>query len=259
MYFRPVVTYPTRCVAPAFFARPAPVAQHIVPLFSLLDDSLTQLDNHLRQVQKRQFKRPFNPKFDVKENKESYSVEGELPGFDAKDISIEFLDDGHTLQIKGKTVKETKTERAPAAKAVEGTPETSEKAVADAPATAETPAEPNTSETSSVKSHQATVEDDVEEPANASATATATTEQAVVETPKPAEQQVADTVKTEQQPQQPEAKNWISERYTGSFTRSFRFASKVDQETVRASLKDGILAITLPFARKPESRKIQIE
>lgn len=260
MYFRPVVTYPTRCVAPAFFARPAPVAHQIVPLFSLLDDSLAQLDNHLRQVQiqKRQFKRPFNPKFDVKENKESYSVEGELPGFDAKDISIEFLDDGHTLQIKGKTVKETKTERAPAAKAVESTPETSEKAVADAPATTETAAEANTSETSSLKSHQATVEDDVEEPANASA-ATAT-EQAVVETPKPAEQQVTEPVKAEQpQQQQPEAKNWISERYTGSFTRSFRFASKVDQETVRASLKDGILAITLPFARKPESRKIQIE
>lgn len=252
MYFRPVVTYPTRCVAPAFFTRPAPVAHNFAPLFSLFDESLTQLDNQLRQAQ-RQFKRPFNPRFDVKETKEAYSVEGELPGFDAKDISIEFLDDGHTLQIKGKTVKETKSENAPAAKAVEGTPETSEKAIADAPAT-ETPAE-STSETGSVKSHQATVEDEVEEPANASAasTTTAPAEQAVAETPKaPEQQQVTKTEETE-------TKNWISERYTGSFTRSFKFPSKVDQEAVRASLKDGILAITLPFARKPESRKIQIE
>lgn len=247
-YFRPVVTYPTRCVSPAFFTRPAPVVHNFAPLFSLFDESLTQLDNHLRQAQ-RQFKRPFNPKFDVKESKESYSVEGELPGFDAKDISIEFLDDGHTLQIKGKTVKETKPENAPAAKAVEGT---SEKAVADAPAT-ETPAE-SASETGSVKSHQATVEDEVEEPANTSATTTAAApvEQAVTETPKVVEQHVTKT-------QEPETKNWISERYTGSFTRSFKFPSKVDQEAVRASLKDGILAITLPFARKPESRKIQIE
>lgn len=228
------------------------MAHQIVPLFSLLDESLTQLDNHFRQAQ-QQFKRPFNPKFDVKETKESYSVEGELPGFDAKDISIEFLDDGHTLQIKGKTVQETKRDNAAATKAVEGT---TEKVITDAPAAETTTeaVEANTSETSSLKSHQATVEDEAEEPANASAATT--TEQAVTEAPKPAEQQVTEQPK---ETEQPESKQWISERYTGSFTRSFKFPSKVDQEAVRASLKDGILAITLPFARKPESRKIQIE
>lgn len=253
MYFRPVVTYPTRCVAPAFFTRPAPIAHQIVPLFNLLDESLTQLDNHFRQAQS-QFKRPFNPKFDVKETKGSYSVEGELPGFDAKDISIEFLDDGHTLQIKGKTVQETKQNDAPAAEAVQGT---TEKAIADAPATETTTqaVEGNTSETSSLKSHQPTVEDEAEEPANASAATAPAIEQAVTETPKPVEQQVTEQPKAEQ----PQTKRLVSERYTGSFTRSFKFPSKVDQEAVRASLKDGILAITLPFARKPESRKIQIE
>lgn len=180
-------------------------------------------------------------------------MEGELPGFDAKDISIEFLDDGHTLQIKGKTVQESKRDSAPVAQTVEGT---TERAVADAPATETTTPEVNTSETSSLKSHQATVEDDVEEPANASAATTTATEQAVVEAPKTTEQQVTEQP---QQPEQPATKSWVSERYTGSFTRSFKFPSKVDQEAVRASLKDGILAITLPFARKPESRKIQIE
>merc|ERR1712063_171386 len=113
------------------------------------------------------------------------------------------------------------------------------------------------SETASVKSHRATVEDDVEEQtANTSAVAEqpqSQQEQPVAETLKSAEQQVV------QQPQEPEAKHWIAERYTGSFTRPFKFPSKVDQEAVKASLKDGILAITLPFARKPESKRIQIE
>lgn len=187
----------------------------------------------------------------MKETKGSYSVEGELPGFDAKDISIEFLDDGHTLQIKGKTVQETKQNNA---EAVQGT---TEKAIPDGPAAETTTqaVEGNTSETSSLKSHQATVEDEAEEPANASAANATTAEQAVAEAPKPVEQQVTEQPKAEQ----PQTKRLVSERYTGSFTRSFKFPSKVDQEAVRASLKDGILAITLPFARKPESRKIQIE
>lgn len=227
----------------------------LAPLFSLFDDSLAQLDHHMRSAQ-RQFKRPFNPKFDVKETKEAYSVEGELPGFDAKDINIEFLDDGHTLQIKGKTVQENKREHTPA-KAVESSSEQATKAVEAAPASENVAekTEATTSETSSLRSHQATVEDDVEEPANASAVEAATqpaAEQPVVEASKEVEQ--PRTTESE-----PEAKNWVSERYTGSFTRSFKFPSKVDQVAVKASLKDGILAITLPFARKPESRKIQIE
>lgn len=241
MFFRPVVTYPTRYAAPAFFARPhAPVVHDFAPLFSFFDDSLAELDQHMHQAQS-QFKRPFHPKFDVKETKEAYSVEGEVPGFDAKDISIEFLDDGHTLQIKGRTVKETKREHTPA-KAVEGPTSEPVKAI-DAPATA--------SETSSLKSHHATVEDDVEgqaKPSAAEATPEPTSEQAVTESPKAVKQQESE-----------EPVNWISERYTGSFTRSFSFPSKVDQEAVKASLKDGILAITLPFAKKPEGRKIQIE
>lgn len=226
-----------------------PSVHDVAPLFSLFDESLAQLERATRQASRSHFKRPFNPKFDVKEAKESYLLEGELPGFDAKDISIEFLDDGHTLQIKGKYVKETKAGQPTqeAATAVEGTEVP--KAVEQAPAAEQ-------SETSSVKSHQATVEDDVEEPANASAVAEQPQPQAVAETSKaPAEQQQ----QVVQQEKKDETKHWISERYSGSFTRSFSFPSKVNQEAVRASLKDGILAITLPFARKPESRRIQIE
>ncbi|KAK5951647.1 hypothetical protein OHC33_007326 [Knufia fluminis] len=257
-YLRPVIASPRYC-APAFFSRPTPsfpTPHDIAPLFSLFDETFAQLERAHRQVQSRaHFKRPLNPKFDVKETKEAYTLEGELPGFDPKDLSIEFLDDGHTLQIKGKTVsvKESRQQ----AKAVEASQSEAEapKAVGAAPAPAE-----SKSETSSVKSHQPTVEDadDTEEPANASAVSQS--EQAQ---PQPQQQQtqtVAEPSKTaEQQQQQDEPKHWISERYTGSFSRSFQFPSKVNQEAVRASLKDGILAITLPFARKPESRRIQIE
>lgn len=246
-YLRPVVTYPARCSAPAFFARPSvPSAHDFAPLFSLFDESLAQIQRAQRQARPH-FKRPFNPKFDVKETSQAYSLEGELPGFDAKDISIEFLDDGHTLQIKGKTVKETRAEKA---KTVESASTETPKAVEQAPA--------EQSETSSVKSHQASVEDDAEEPANASAVTQSAETQ-------PQEKTVAESSKAAEQKEEPaqqqdtDTKHWISERYTGSFTRSFKFPSKVDQEAVRASLKDGILAITLPFARKPESRRIQIE
>lgn len=243
LVFRPVVTYPVRCGAPVFFR---PSVREVAPIFSLFDESFAQLERAARHAQRAQFKRPFNPKFDVKEAQESYLLEGELPGFDPKDISIEFLDDGHTLQIKGKYVKETQGGQQNTAKAVESTE--TPKAVEATPAT-EQP-----SETSSVKSHQATVEDDAEEPANASAAVESQPQETVAESSKPAEKQ-----EVAKQEQQETPKKWISERYSGSFSRSFKFPSKVDQEAVKASLKDGILAITLPFARKPESRRIQIE
>lgn len=247
-YLRPVVTSPRYC-APAFFSRPTfPTPHDVAPLFSLFDETFAQLERAHRQS-RQHFKRPFNPKFDVKETKDAYTVEGELPGFDPKDLSIEFLDDGHTLQIKGKTVKETRQQP----KAVEAAQPEAPEAVEAAPAEAK-------SETNSVKSHQPTVEDDAEEPSNASAVAQPEEAQ-----PQQQEQTqaVAESSKAAKQPaaeqQQEDARKLISERYTGSFSRSFKFPSKVNQEAVRASLKDGILAITLPFARKPESRRIQIE
>lgn len=250
LFFRPVVTMPVRC-APAIIRPAFPQPHDVAPLFSFFDETFAQLERAARQ-HRRQFKRPFNPKFDVKERDNTYQLEGELPGFNAKDISIEFLDDGHTLQIKGSTVSERRSEQ----------PTTSTNTQTDTPKAVEAVPAEKASETSSVKSHQATVEDDAEEqPANSSAA------DANVQTPQPQEQVVAESSKpAESQVSQPTnegvtdaTKHWVSERYTGSFTRSFKFPTKVDQEAVKASLKDGILAITLPFARRPESRRIQIE
>ncbi|KAB2578525.1 putative 30 kda heat shock protein [Lasiodiplodia theobromae] len=56
-----------------------------------------------------------------------------------------------------------------------------------------------------------------------------------------------------------EAKYWVSERSVGEFHRSFSFPGRVDQENVKASLKDGVLSILVPKAQAPKSRRINIE
>lgn len=54
-------------------------------------------------------------------------------------------------------------------------------------------------------------------------------------------------------------KYWVSERAVGEFHRSFSFPGRVDQDNVKASLKDGILNIGVPKAQAPKARKINIE
>lgn len=214
----PRIAYaPVRC---------GPIRHEVAPLFSLFDETFNELQKASRHARKQ-----FNPRFDLKETKEAYSLEGELPGIDQKDLSIEFTDE-YTLTIKGRT----KSVRHPAAaSAVEGEKQA---AVEDSPASA--------SESSSVKSHQASVED--EEPANSSAVAEETT------APTPA----AEPVKA-QEPAKEKDQYWISERSVGEFTRSFSFPARVNQEAVKASLRNGILSIVVPKAPAPESRRINIE
>ncbi|KAL3466133.1 HSP20-like chaperone [Aspergillus heterothallicus] len=52
---------------------------------------------------------------------------------------------------------------------------------------------------------------------------------------------------------------WVSERSVGEFQRTFSFPTRVDQDGVRASLKDGILSVIVPKAAPPTSRKIAIQ
>jgi len=88
--------------------------------------------------------------------------------------------------------------------------------------------------------HQPTVEDEPTESANKDSQVTKQSEQ----------QEVAEA---------PKAKYWVSERSVGEFHRSFAFPARVDQDAVKASLKDGILSIMVPKATAPQSRKINIE
>ncbi|ETI28840.1 hypothetical protein G647_01292 [Cladophialophora carrionii CBS 160.54] len=211
--------------------RCGPVRHEAAPLFSLFDDTFNELQRASQAARKQ-----FNPRFDLKETKEAYSLEGELPGIDQKDLNIEFTDE-HTLVIKGRTDRQSESGRRPQAVEAE------QKAAIEGTSA--------NSESGSVKSHRPTVED--EEPSNSSANTENKTEVAA-STSNPAEQQVG---KTEEQ--QPEQQYWITERHVGEFTRSFSFPHRVNQEAVKASLKNGILSIVVPKAPAPESRRIAIE
>lgn len=57
---------------------------------------------------------------------------------------------------------------------------------------------------------------------------------------------------------EPEHKYWVSERSVGEFSRTFSFPNRVDQDQVKASMKNGILSILVPKSQKAESRKITI-
>lgn len=54
-------------------------------------------------------------------------------------------------------------------------------------------------------------------------------------------------------------KYWVSERSSGSFHRTFNFPLQVDQDSVKASLRNGILAVHVPkqTTKKP-GRRIQV-
>ncbi|KAL4995155.1 30 kDa heat shock protein [Aspergillus recurvatus] len=52
---------------------------------------------------------------------------------------------------------------------------------------------------------------------------------------------------------------WVSERSVGEFQRTFTFPTRVNQDNVKASLKDGILSVVVPKAVAPTAKKITIQ
>lgn len=243
-----------------------------VPFLSRVDELLSELDREGRRAahhQRQQRKRAFRARFDVKETKEGYTVEGEVPGFEQENIEIEVTDE-HTLSIKGNTQHKSETQAQQPEQQQQGAvtePEADKMDgvtlnEAEAPGTT-TPAG---SDTGSVKSYQATVEDDFEDlGAETSSTISAESnpstsnkgkEKAVEEPSTQIEQQ-----QPQQQPQEaePENRTHISERTHGSFERTFRFPTRIDSANVRASLKNGVLAINVPKAPVPEVKQILIQ
>jgi HSP20 family protein len=224
VFFPRVAFGPSRCA-------PAIARQDFAPLFSLFDDTV----NELARSQRHHGRRTYAPRFDVKEAKESYHLEGELPGISQENISIEFTDE-HTLTIKGRSERHTVS--AAPSEAVEAGP-----AQADGTATP-------TSDDASVKSLQATVEDE---------NATSEAKGKEVESQPEAKPEAAALKAAALKAAAPKEHFWFSERRVGEFSRSFSFTDRVDQEAVKASLKNGILSIVVPKAPKPESRRINIE
>ncbi|KAJ9645299.1 hypothetical protein H2201_005647 [Coniosporium apollinis] len=204
-----------------------PRFQEFSPLFRLLDDydraTRTAFPGTAFPVSVASSLRSFQPKFDVKETKDAYELHGELPGIDQKDISIEWTD-GNTLTISGRT--EHRSERGqPPAGFIEG--------------------EQSEQSEQSDKYQKPSVEDEAGSSEDAKKDETAVTK---TSQNKDVAKQSADT-----------PKYWVTERSVGEFHRTFSFPTRVDQDNVKASLKDGILSIVVPKAQAPKPRKINIE
>ncbi|KAM0265413.1 hypothetical protein ACHAQJ_000255 [Trichoderma viride] len=217
----------------AFFPRTFhhPTETSFTPLFRLLDD----FDSYSRQNGKschvrRQPAPQWQPKFDVRETTQAYELYGELPGISKENVHIEFSDP-QTLVVRGKTERAYTAGTSPSA-SVESTPSTETVAGKE--------------QSSRRNSHQATVEDEDEASEHESGFEVVTTEEE-----KKAEE------KTPQKPVD-KAKYWLTERSIGEFSRSFHFPSFVEHEGVSASFQDGILSITIPKAKKLETRRITV-
>lgn len=202
----------------------------LAPLFRLLDSTSADLVSSSR----RHAPRSFTPRFDVRELGASYELQGELPGIEQKDLEVEFVDE-HTLVIRGKTTSETTTSNE-AAKPTQAV-------AADEAATSD-----NASE-KSANYQKPSVEDEYVDAGAKTPTSPATPAADV--TPAP------ETEKAE--PAAPTHKYWVSERSVGEFERRFNFPGKVDQDAVKASLKNGILNIVIPKVVAREARRINIE
>lgn len=169
--------------------------QEFSPFLTLFNDTFNEL-----QKLSDSASRTFAPKFNVKEDQNNYTLEGELPGIDQKDVTIEFSDE-HTLTVKGRT-EHYKEE-------------------GHRPSQGHKAAEANKPDSGALNSNKTTTE--------------------------VAEHAQAETY-------------WVSERSIGEFARSFAFPAAVDQEQVKASLKNGILKIVVPkVAKKTFTKKVTIE
>lgn len=99
--------------------------------------------------------------------------------------------------------------------------------------------------TDSSTSHKVTVEDDPSEPAD--------------NTNKDREVAGAPKQHRQQEKHHKSPKYWVSERSVGEFHRAFTFPSLVDQNAVKASLKNGILSVVVPKATHHEAKRIMVE
>lgn len=189
----------------------------LTPLFRLLDDFDTyrQVAPSANRAQS-QLAKTFNPKFDVKETENAYELHGELAGVEQKDVDIEFTDQ-QTLSIKGRSERSYH----------KGTP-------------------PDRLLGGGQEQGKITSGDDGHKPRKAS-----------VADEKEEQQKEAGQVEKsgKGKKQEPQEKFWVSERSVGEFARSFHFPSRVDQEGVKASMKNGILSIVVPKAKEVKGGK----
>jgi len=200
------------------------VQNEFAPMFRMLDEYANYANHANRASKHNGFTnsfRSFKPKFDIKETKQAYELHGELPGIEQKDITLEWQDT-NTISIRGRTEH------------------TREKGTRPAGLVADQTAQQKLTQGEDNDYHKATVEDE-------------STMSGVNPDSTPEETAVAEMPKSDG------SEYWVSERSVGEFARTFSFPKQVDQENVKASLKNGILSIIVPKAVAPQSKRINIE
>ncbi|KAK9475183.1 HSP20-like chaperone [Dipodascopsis tothii] len=60
-------------------------------------------------------------------------------------------------------------------------------------------------------------------------------------------------------PDQPAERFWMQERVRASFHRQFRFPSPVDSSSVTASLRNGVLDVSVPKVPKTEPKRLRVD
>jgi len=208
-----------------------PRLQETSPFFQLINEIERSSRPTPPKCQPKQ--RTFTPSFDVKETKDTYQLYGELPGVAQSDVNIEWADD-KTITISGRSERKYKKSSVAPAVAVEDT-----KAVEAETTPAEDGFEEITNDQASYQ--KPTVEDEQSDTTSTTTAAPSETEKSAV-------------------PEHHEAhKYWFAERSVGTFERTFQFPVRVEHDAVKASLKNGILSVTIPKAKPLEPRKITIE
>jgi len=229
----------------------------IDPLFRLLDDfdpfvRALELDRHIQaQAQRRHQRRAatpiFKPKFNARETENAYELHGELPGVSRENLNIEFTD-SQTLVVRGRLVRTCE-----AKPNTEVQPETEKQPEAQV--------EPEPVPEKPVNNHHATVEDDPEDDSISIISATSSTSAAKVATPTETAPSKTASPKPEvakpapaSTPAAPAEKVLTYERTVGEFSRTFQFPARVDQESVTATLENGVLNVVVPKAKNVKRR-----
>ncbi|KAK5096738.1 hypothetical protein LTR70_002893 [Exophiala xenobiotica] len=208
------------------------------PFLSLFNDTFSQLDRLSNELNGRlngsdsDFGKMLTlaPKFDIKEIQNEFILEGELPGVEKKDISLNFVDD-NTLVLKTRTEK-VREEGAIPQGPVEGE---GERQAGDVHMSAAS------QDATQANEAQAQGQD------RANDTAIATQNQnKEVSQPAPAPQY------------------HLTERSIGTFQRVFSLPGELKHAEVKASLKNGVLTVTVPkivqgAEEEKKSRNVTVE
>lgn len=251
-----------------------PAFPSFVPFLSQVDELLTELDREARREahrQRQQRKRIARAHFNVHEIKDGYQVDAEIAGFQQEHIDIEVTDD-NTLRVTGDTERKVEQPQPAAAAEPEATPAPTQEEAMDGvtlnepEAQPERPASPTHSDSGSHKSYQATVEDDFEDVGAEFSSTVSVASDALAEPKGKGKEKVVDEpteTAVQQQPQRevpaPQEQQPEEPQFQGSFERTFRFPERIDASSVKASLQNGLLSITVPKAKAPEVKRIMIQ